>query len=82
MNAPYHPTARNIANVLVELKQAQRDWEDAMSDAEFGLKDADDRMLEAEKRFEELRAEFAATFERNNGVTWRAVETAVAEALL
>jgi hypothetical protein len=79
MNAPFTPPPRNLANVLVELRQAKRDWNDAL-DADDP--DSDDRMAEAEQREEALREEFDRMFREATGLTWKVIETAVSEAVL
>jgi hypothetical protein len=73
---------RTLANVLADLREARRDWEDALSDAERGDPDADDRATEADNRIDELRSEFADRFRWQTGITWKQVEQAVSEAVL
>jgi hypothetical protein len=73
---------RSLANVLLDLKEARRDWEQALADAERDEPDADDRMSEADTRIEDLREEFAERFVEATGLTWKQIEDAVAEAVL
>lgn len=75
------PIRRTLANVLLDLKEARGDWEQALADAEGarGTKaeeDAGDRMSEADQRLDELRDEFAAMFVKATGVTWKQVQDA------
>lgn len=79
---------RTLANVLLDLKEARRDWESALADAEREVdysqdeSDAGDRMSEADNRIDELRDEFASQFQAATGLTWKQVETAIEEAVL
>lgn len=81
---------RTLANVLLDLKEARRDWEQAGKDADCAYRegnalledDAGDRMSEADKRIDDLRAEFARLFQFATGLTWKQVEEAVSEAVL
>ena len=91
MNAP-HPTirARSLANVLLDLREARRDWEQALKDAECAVREGDehledeccDRMSEADTRIDDLRDEFAERFLDATGLTWKQIETAISEAVL
>jgi hypothetical protein len=95
MNVVPHPAIRprSLANVLLDLKEARRDWEQALADAEAAATpmdgplsqeeiDAGDRMSEADTRIEDLREEFAERFLEATGLTWKQIEDAVAEAVL
>jgi hypothetical protein len=84
MNVVPHPAIRprSLANVLLDLKEARRVWEQALADAERDEPDADDRMSEADTRIEDLREEFGQRFVEATGLTWRQIEDAVAEAVL
>jgi hypothetical protein len=73
---------RSLANVLIDLREAKRDWELALADAERGVAEADDRMSEADTRVDDLREEFASRFLAATGLTWKQIEAAVAEAVL
>ncbi len=82
--------ARSPANVLADLKEAKRDWEQALADAECAAREGDerleaehgDRMSEADTRIDDLRDEFAARFVEATGLTWAQIETAMMEAVL
>jgi hypothetical protein len=54
------PVQRTPANVLSDLSEARRDWDQAISDMKNRVDwfDADDRCSEAEQRTDDLRAEF------------------------
>ena len=84
---------RSLANVLLDLKEARRDWEQALSEAERVATplseplcqeeiEASDRMSEADTRLDDLRDEFAERFLEATGLTWKQVEEAVSEAVL
>ena len=73
---------RTLANVLLDLKEARRDWEQALNEAERDEPNADDRMSEADQRTDDLREEFAAMFLSATGLTWKQVEEAISEAVL
>lgn len=79
---------RNLAHVLLDLKEARRDWEQALQDAERAPhyskeeEEAGDRMSEADRRIDDLRDEFASRFQAATGLTWKQVETAIEEAVL
>lgn len=84
---------RTLANVLLDLKEARRDWEQALADAERVVTprgepvsqaeiDAGDRMSEADTRTEDLRDEFAERFHEATGLTWAQIEDAISEAVL
>jgi len=71
---------RTLPAILADLKHARRDWLDALAAA--GKPDAEDRANEADQRIDDLRAEFAERFEMATGLTWKAIASAVAEAIL
>lgn len=81
---------RTLAHVLLDLKEAKRDWEQAAKDAECAGREsnpriedeAGDRMTEADRRIDDLREEFASRFLAATGLTWKQVETAVEDAVL
>ena len=79
---------RSLANVLLDLKEARRDWEQALSEGEAAKpyskedSDAGDRMSEADTRIDDLRDEFAERFLEATGLTWKQIEEAVSEAVL
>ena len=95
MNVIPHPAIRprSLANVLLDLKEATRDWERALADAERVATpmseplcqeeiDAGDRMSEADTRIDDLREEFAERFLEATGLTWKQIEEAISEAVL
>ena len=61
--ASHHPVvaigARSLANVLADIEEAHRDFNDALMAEDA---DAEDRTTEAETRLDDLRDEFAAKF--------------------
>ncbi len=65
--------------MLLDLKEARRDWDQAISSDDEG---ADDRASEADQRTDELRDEFASQFKAATGLTWKQVEEAIREAIL
>jgi hypothetical protein len=81
---------RTLAHVLLELKEARRDWEEALSAAEHAQAIDDDnaadefgdRATEADNRIDDLREEFASRFEAATGLTWKQVEKAIEDAVL
>lgn len=78
---------RTLANILLDLKEARRDWEQALSEAENAISrqaedDAGDRMSEADTRIDDLRDEFSTRFLDVTGLTWKQIETAQSEMLL
>lgn len=81
---------RTLAHVLLDLREARSDWEQAAKDAECADREnnprleeeAGDRMSEADARLDELRDEFAERFQAATGLTWRQIEAAVSETLL
>lgn len=90
MTTAHYPASRprSLANVLLDLKEARRDWESALSEAEHAPQgsteedDAGDRMSEADTRIDDLRGEFAERFEATTGLTWRQIEDAIQGAVL
>lgn len=84
MNKPFHPAVRprTLANVLLDLKEARNDWDEAMAAAEREEPDADDRATEADTRVDDLRDEFTKRFEEATGLTWKQIEVAIQDALL
>ena len=73
---------RSLANVLLDLKDARRDWEQALAEAERDEPDADDRMSEADTRLDDLREEFESRFLDATGLTWGQIEDAIQGAVL
>lgn len=79
---------RTLANVLLDLREARRDSQDALNEIArlpIGASEADDlddRATEADQRLDDLRDEFAAMFQRATGLTWKQIETAIEEAVL
>jgi hypothetical protein len=73
--------ARNLSNVLDDLREARGDV-DAARMAVLNGEDAEDRVTEAETREEDLREEFAAKFVEANGMTIEDFRTAFAKALI
>lgn len=81
---------RSLANVLLDLKEARSDWEQASADADCACREgnpkledqAQDRATEADTRVDDLREEFASRFLDATGLTWKQVEEAVSEAVL
>jgi len=79
---------RTIANVLLDLREARRDWEQALRDAERAARENNprleeeygDRMSEADRRIDDLRDEFAERFVKATGLTWKQVQEAVERA--
>lgn len=89
--ASHHQIAalpRTLAHVLLDLREARRDWLTATNEIArlpIGAPEADDlddRATEADRRIDDLREEFAERFQAATGLTWRQVEEAVAEAVL
>jgi hypothetical protein len=89
--ASHHQPAirpRSLANVLLDLKEARRDWEQAIDEIArlpIGVSeadDADDRASEADTRVDDLRDEFTARFHEVTGLTWKQIEDAISEAVL
>jgi hypothetical protein len=90
---PHYPNIvtlrpRSLANVLLDLKEARRDWEQAIDEiARLPIgapeaDDADDRASEADTRVDDLRDEFTARFHEATGLTWKQIEDAISEAVL
>jgi hypothetical protein len=79
MNLAVTVRPRSLANVLLDLKEAIRDWRDAVDSDD---PDADDRATEAETRLEDLREEFAAKLVDCTGLTAEQMRDAYAEALI
>lgn len=81
---------RSLANVLLDLKEARRDLDQALTDAECAAREGNerlqaehgDRMSEADTRIDDLRDEFASRFVDATGLTWKQVELALQEAVL
>jgi hypothetical protein len=73
---------RTLANVLLDLKEARDDWQEAIAAAEREEPDADDRATEAETRFDDLRDEMRVLFRCATGLTIEEMRDAYAEALL
>jgi hypothetical protein len=79
---------RTLAHVLLDLKEARRDWEQASNEADAAPhfskeeEEAGDRMAEADQRIDALRAEFAQRFFAVTGLTWKQIEAAISEAAL
>jgi hypothetical protein len=81
---------RSLANVLLDLTDARRDWAQALADAERAGREGDeqleaecgDRMSEADTRIDDLRGEFTQRFREATGLTWRQIEKAVEEMVL
>lgn len=91
MNAPATiAPLRTLANVLLDLKEAQRDWQQANDDADCAdresnprlEKEAQDRATEADNRVDALRDEFASRFQSATGLTWKQIEAAVGDGVL
>jgi hypothetical protein len=80
--------ARTLAHVLIDLREAKRDADDALEayvnapDRSREEAEADDRRTEAETRVEDLRDEFATLFVDATGLTWAQIEAAMSEAVL
>ena len=81
---------RSLANVLLDLREARRDWQQALGDAGQAAREGDerleaehgDRMSEADTRIDDLRDEFAERFVEATGLTWKQIETAIQDAVL
>jgi hypothetical protein len=79
---------RTLAQVLLDLKEARRDWLTATNEIArlpIGAPEADDlddRATEADRRIDDLRDEFASRFLAATGLTWKQVETAIQDAVL
>jgi predicted ATPase len=76
---PLRREQRNLANVLLELRQARRDWADAIEATDA---DAEDRASEADQRTDDLRQEFADRFVAATGLTWKTIEEAIGDTTL
>jgi hypothetical protein len=79
---------RTLANVLLDLSEARRDWNDA-DDAAWrapagSREEADvaNRLTAIRDRIDALRAEFATLFRAQTGVEWSQVERAIEKAEL
>jgi hypothetical protein len=70
---------RSLANVLADLKEARRDYDDALGANDA---DAEDRATEAETRLEDLRADFDARLIAATGLSFEALLKAREECLL
>jgi acyl-CoA reductase-like NAD-dependent aldehyde dehydrogenase len=87
---PLREIPRTLANVLLDLKEARSDWDQALQDAECAGREgnprlheeAGDRMSEADERIDALREEFAAMFVAATGLTWKQIEAAIDGCLL
>lgn len=81
---------RSLSNVLLDLKEAKRDWEQALSDAECAAREGNprleeehgDRMSAADTLIDDLRDEFEARFVEATGLTWKQIEAAMQDAVL
>lgn len=84
MNAPFQLPTRNLANVLVELQRAHDDLNDAYHELSAGTEqdDVQDRLNESDQRIDNLREEFAKSFQAATGLTWKQIEAAIAEGRL
>lgn len=70
---------RSLANVLADLKEARRDWDDALAANDA---DAEDRATEAETRLEDLREEALSKIYDALGMEFEAVLKMREEGLL
>jgi hypothetical protein len=77
MNAP-HATIRprSLDNVLADVKEARRDYDDALADKH------EDRATEAETRLDDLREEFETRLLDATGLTFETLIKAREECLL
>jgi hypothetical protein len=78
---------RSLAAVLADLKEARRDFDDALADIEryapgWHRATAIDRADEAETRLDDLRAEFDARLIDTTGLTLNALMSARESALI
>lgn len=81
MASHYSPAIRprSLATVLADLREAHRDFNDALAADDA---DAEDRATEAETRLDDLREDFDARMVATTGLTIEDLRTAYAEALL
>jgi hypothetical protein len=87
---PLRKIPRTLANVLLDLKEARSDWDQADRDAACAGREgnrrleeeAGDRMSEADDRTDALREEFATMFVAATGLTWKQIEAAIDGCLL
>jgi hypothetical protein len=87
---PLRKTPRTLANVVIDLREARSDWEEAIASAEHATATGDDnaadefgdRATEADDRIDALREEFAERFVAATGLTWKQIEAAISEAVL
>lgn len=76
---------RSLSNVLLDLKEAKRDYDvavGAISAGGFLHDDIQDRATEAETRVEDLREEFDVRLAESTGLTVEDFRAAYSEALI
>lgn len=74
---------RALAEVLLELNDVRRDWDECAKNAEIARLDGDeasherhgDRMGECDDKLDDLRLEFRSVFKERTGVNWSSVES-------
>lgn len=67
---------RSLSNVLLDLKEAKRDYDDALGD------EHEDRATEAETRFTDLQTEFDVRLAESTGLSVDDFRAAYSEALI
>jgi hypothetical protein len=70
---------RTLAHVLLDLREARRDLDDALADDD---PDAEDRATEADNRIDTLRDEFERQLKVATGLSVEQVRDAYSQALL
>ncbi|WP_028970128.1 hypothetical protein [Sphingomonas sp. URHD0057] len=67
---------RSLSNVLLDLKEAKRDYDDALGD------EHEDRATEAETRLTDLQSEFDVRLAESTGLSVEDFRAAYSEALI